>query len=202
MLPASSARRRSASMWWRRGAGAGRWLRSVTTGSASRLVAPRRGAVKRCVVISPATFWPSLKTSFGITTNERQSYGGGLVKGTTYKRCKCPPRFNAAGKRLACPKKHGRWAYALAVPLSDERRVTLGRPQVTRSGFATQEAASAELRQVIQLLEIPDADDDGGRMEIAEMIRDAYRRYRQLPEYDDVRRRFAAGVSLVRHQTT
>jgi integrase len=143
-----------------------------------------------------------LKTSFAITTNERQSYGGGWVKGTTYKRCKCPPRFNAAGKRLACPKKHGRWAYALAVPLSDEGRVTLGRPQVTRSGFATQEAARAELRQVIQLLEIPDADDDEGRMEIAEMIRDAYRRYRQLPEYDDVRRRFAAGVSLVRHQTT
>jgi hypothetical protein len=120
-----------------------------------------------------------------------------MVKGTTYKRCKCPPRFNASGRRLACPKKHGRWAYSLAVPLSDEGRVTFGRPQVTRSGFATEEVASAELRQAIALVEIPDPDDDTGRIEIAEMIRDAYKRYQQLPEYEDVRRRFAAGVSLV-----
>ena len=34
------------------------------------------------------------------------------------------------------------------------------------------------------------------------MIRGNYkRRHRQLPDYDEVRRRFAAGVSLVRHQT-
>ena len=77
-----------------------------------------------------------------------------------------------------------------------------GRPQVTRSGFATEEAAGGELRRVIQLLEVPDVDDDAGRMQIVEMIRDAYKRYRQLPEYEDVRLRFAAGVSLVRHQTT
>jgi integrase len=123
------------------------------------------------------------------------------VKGTTYKRCKCPPRFNASGKRLACPKKHGRWAYALAVPLSETGRTTFGRPQVTRSGFATEEAASAELRRAIALLEIPDVDDDAGRIEVAEMIRDAYKRYQQLPVYDDMRRQYAAGASLVRHQT-
>jgi integrase len=125
-----------------------------------------------------------------------------MVKGTTYKRCKCPPRFNAAGKRLACPKKHGRWAYTLELPLSEDGRATFGRSQVTRSGFATEDAASVELRQAIALLEIPDPDDDAGRMEIAQMIRQAYKRYQQLPEYDDVRRRFAAGVSLVRNQTT
>ena len=49
---------------------------------------------------------------------------------------------------------------ALAVPLSEEGRTTFGRPQVTRSGFATEEAASAELRQAIALLEIPEAEDD------------------------------------------
>ena len=124
------------------------------------------------------------------------------MKGATYKRCKCPPRYNDQGRRLTCPKKHGRWALTLAVPLSDEGRTAFGRPQVTRSGFATQEAASGELRRVIQLLELPEADDDAGRMQIVAMIRDAYRRYRKLPEYEDVRRRFASGVSLVQQQTT
>jgi integrase len=123
------------------------------------------------------------------------------VKGATYKRCKCPPRYNEQGRRLTCPKKHGRWAFVLAVPLSDEGRKTFGRPQITRSGFATQDAASSELCRVIQLLEIPDASDDAGRIQIAEAIRDGYKRYQQLPSYDDVRRRFAAGVSLAQHQT-
>jgi integrase len=125
-----------------------------------------------------------------------------MVKGTTYKRCKCPPRFNDQGKRLACPKKHGRWAYTLEVPLSDDGRSAFGRQQLTRSGFATDDAASAELRRVIQLIEIPDADDDAGRVNVVAMIRDAYKQRQQLPEHDDVRRRFAAGTSLIRHQTT
>jgi hypothetical protein len=111
------------------------------------------------------------------------------VKGAIYKRCLCPRRYNDRGRRLACPKKHGRWAFVLAVPLSDGGRTTFGRPPVTRSGFVTQEAASSELRQVIALLEIPDASDDAGRMQIVAMIRDAYKRYRQLPAYDDARRR-------------
>ncbi len=124
------------------------------------------------------------------------------MKGTTYKRCKCPARYNAAGKRLACAKKHGSWSYVIDVPLSEAGRRTLGRQQVTRGGFATEDSAEAEKRLAIQLLEIPDADDDAGRVQIAQMIREAYRRYRQLPTYDEVRRRFAAGLSLVRHQTT
>ena len=124
------------------------------------------------------------------------------MKGTTFKRCKCPPRFNAAGKRLACPKKHGRWAYVVDVPLSETGRKALRRRQITRSGFATEEVADTELRQVIHLLEIPEGDDDAGRVQVAEMIRDSYKRYQRLPESEDVRRRFAAGLSLVQHQTT
>jgi len=52
------------------------------------------------------------------------------------------------------------------VPLSDEGGKTFGRPQLTCSGFATEEAARTELRHVIQLLEIPDSSDDAGRMQI------------------------------------
>jgi len=124
------------------------------------------------------------------------------VKGTTYKRCKCAPRYNDAGKRLTCPKKHGAWAFALAVPLTDDGRKSFGRPQLTRSGFAREDAAEAELRRAIQLLEIPDPDDDAGRMQVVALIRNSYQGSNCLPEYDDVRRKFAAGVTLVRNQTT
>jgi integrase len=124
------------------------------------------------------------------------------VRGTVYKRCKCPPRYNAKGRRLACPKRHGTWAYVVDVPMSEEGRKALGRQQITRSGFATQTEAATELREAIRLLEIPYADDDAGRMQIAEMIRDHYKRYQRLAAYEVVRRRFAAGLSLVRNQTT
>ncbi len=124
------------------------------------------------------------------------------MQGTTYKRCKCPVRRNAAGKRLACPKKHGTWSYVVDVPLSDAGRREHGRQQITRGGFASQTTAVAELRQAIQLLEIPSTDDDAGRLEIVSSIRDHYRRYQQLPDHADVRRRFSAGVSLTMEQTT
>ena len=124
------------------------------------------------------------------------------MKGTTYKRCKCPARYNAAGKRLACSKKHGTWSYVVDVPLSDAGRREHGRQQITRGGFASQTAASADLRQAIHLLEIPETADDTGRLEIVALIRDHYRRYQQVPDYADVRRRFGAGVSLMVQQTT
>jgi site-specific recombinase XerD len=123
------------------------------------------------------------------------------VKGTVYKRCNCPPRVNRQGKRVACAKKHGSWAYSLEVPLSDEGRKTFGRQQITRSGLTTAEAARAELRRVIQLLELADADDDAGRVQILALVRDGYRRYRELPTYEDVRRRLAAGLAIPHHQT-
>jgi hypothetical protein len=124
------------------------------------------------------------------------------MQGTTYKRCKCPVRRNAAGKRLACPKKHGTWSYVVDVPLSDAGRREHARQQITRGGFASQTLAVTELRQAIRLLEIPGTDDDAGRLEIVSSIRDHYRRYQQLPDYADVRRRFGAGVSLTMEQTT
>src|SRR6266540_4143219 len=120
----------------------------------------------------------------------------------TYKRCKCPARYNVAGKRLACAKKHDSWSYVIDVPLSEEGRRTLGRQQITRGGFASEGGATAAMRRAIQLLEIPDSDDDVGHVQIADLIREHYRRYRQLPEHDDVKRRFVVGLPLVRGQTT
>ena len=123
------------------------------------------------------------------------------MKGMTYKRCRCPARYNAAGKRLACAKKHGSWSYVIDVPLSEEGRKTLGRQQITRGGFAAEDDAAAEMRRAIHLLEIPDPDDDAGHVQIADLIRDHYKRYGQLPEHDDVKRRFVVGLPLVRGQT-
>jgi integrase len=123
------------------------------------------------------------------------------VKGSTYKRCKCPPRSNAQGRRLACSKKHGTWSYVVDVPLSESGRRTLGRQQITRAGFATQDLAEAELRRVIALLELPDRSDDESRLAVADLIRDHYKRYQQLPALDEVKRRLGRGLSLARPQT-
>jgi hypothetical protein len=106
------------------------------------------------------------------------------VKDSAYKRCKCPPRYGTGGKRLACPKKHGSWSYVIDVPMTEPGRQTLDRLQVTRGGFATEDGAEAEKRLAMAFIEIPDADDDAGRVQIAQMIRDSYRRYRRLPVYD------------------
>src|SRR5690348_5329677 len=102
------------------------------------------------------------------------------MKGSTFKRCQCPARHNAAGRRLACTKKHGSWFYAVDVPLSEAGLKAFGRQQIKRGGFASEDDADAELRRAIQLLEIPESDDDTGRVEVAEMIREHYKRYRQL----------------------
>jgi hypothetical protein len=123
------------------------------------------------------------------------------MKGMTYKRCKCPARYNATGKRLACTKKHGSWSYVVDVPLSEDGRKTLGRQQIARGGFTSEDDAAAEMRRAILLLDIPDPDDTG-HIQIADLIREHYRRYRQLPEHDDVKRRFVVGLPLVHGQTT
>ena len=88
------------------------------------------------------------------------------------------------------------------MPLSEAGRREHGRQQITRGGFASQTDAAVELRQAIQLLEFPDTDDDAGRLEIAALIRDHYRRYQQLPDATDVRRRLGAGLSLTVPETT
>src|SRR6266536_3313310 len=125
-----------------------------------------------------------------------------MVKGSTYKRCKCSSRYSAQGKRLACPKRHGTWYYIIDVPLSAEMRAAAGRQYLKRGGFASEVDADAELRRVSQLLELPDYEDDEGRVQLADLIREHYRCYSRLPEYDEVKQRLRVGLSLTRPQTT
>ncbi|MFD0279774.1 hypothetical protein ACFVHB_38600 [Kitasatospora sp. NPDC127111] len=123
------------------------------------------------------------------------------MKGTTYKRCKCPPRYNEAGKRLACSKKHGTWSYVVDIPLTDVGRKEHGRQQLTRGGFTTQHEATDELHQAIRLLAIPELGDDVGRLDILTAVRAHYRQFQQLPDYAETKRRFGAGLSLSLRQT-
>jgi integrase len=37
------------------------------------------------------------------------------VKGSTYKRCKCPAQYDAKGNRKNCRKDHGTWYYVADV---------------------------------------------------------------------------------------
>ena len=123
------------------------------------------------------------------------------MKGATFKRCQCAPRRNAQGKRLACPKRHGSWGYVVDVPLSEDGRKAQSRPRITRTGFSSDEAAAAEMRCAIQLLELPPPGDDAGHLKVAELIREHYKQFGQLPPYDEVRRRFTIGLEPVPKQT-
>lgn len=81
------------------------------------------------------------------------------MKGSTFKRCTCPAKYNARGVRINCPKKHGSWSFIADV---GEDEVTGKRKQVKRGGFKTQddaqEALNALLAKVQQGTYVPDSD--------------------------------------------
>ncbi len=82
------------------------------------------------------------------------------MKGRTFKRCGCPPEYDARGRAKACPKRHGSWTYVVDVgrdPASGQRR------QLKRSGFRTQTEASAALAEVMTEVEDGRYRDDGRR---------------------------------------
>ncbi len=68
------------------------------------------------------------------------------MKGSTFKRCTCPAAYNAKGKRLNCPKKHGSWSYIADVGVDP---VTGKRKQDKRGGFPTQDAAQEALTELL-----------------------------------------------------
>jgi integrase len=85
------------------------------------------------------------------------------MKGSTYKRCPCPPIRDAEGKRVNCPKRHGTWQLVADVEagLGGKRR------QVRRGGFRTQAEAQAALGKV---LEEARTQTDGGRMTVGDYL--------------------------------
>ncbi|AXG79372.1 site-specific integrase [Streptomyces paludis] len=116
--------------------------------------------------------------------------------GTTTRRCSC--RNPATGKNYgrSCPKlsnrRHGTWSV---------RHELTNRPDGTRrefrrSGFESSAEASKELNKVRALLAIPEEDDPAGHLAISDMLETCTKNKEPLPDYDETRRRLAAGQAL------
>lgn len=68
------------------------------------------------------------------------------MKGRVFKRCPCPTKRDANGRRVNCRKDHGSWSYVHDAPdLGDGVR----RRQVMRGGFATSDLAQEALNAAL-----------------------------------------------------
>jgi integrase len=67
------------------------------------------------------------------------------VQGSIRKRCPCPPRRDATGKKIPCTRPHGSWTFVVDVPA----RPGVARRQVTRGGFATKKDAETALAEFL-----------------------------------------------------
>jgi len=67
------------------------------------------------------------------------------VKGSTYKRCKCPAQYDAKGNRRNCRKDHGSWYYVADVGFGPDGK----RRQERKGGFRTADAAEQALSALL-----------------------------------------------------
>jgi len=63
------------------------------------------------------------------------------MKGRVFKRCPCPARRDAKGRRINCRKDHGSWSYVHDAPDTGDGK----RRQVMRGGFSTSDQAQEAL---------------------------------------------------------
>ena len=63
------------------------------------------------------------------------------MKGSTFKRCPCPVRRDASGRRITCSKSHGSWSYKADRPGAGSEK----RRQAVKGGFPTRKTAEAAL---------------------------------------------------------
>ena len=69
------------------------------------------------------------------------------MPGYVYKRCTCPPRVDARGRKLACTKSHGSWNYKVNVS-----RPGGPRRQLVNGGFASKHDAEQALAEVVTMM--------------------------------------------------
>lgn len=67
------------------------------------------------------------------------------MKGSTYKRCKCPAQYDAKGNRKNCRKEHGTWYYVADVGTGPDGK----RKQVRKGGFRTSDDAEKALAALL-----------------------------------------------------
>jgi integrase len=68
------------------------------------------------------------------------------MRGSTFKRCTCPPQTNARGDRIACKLNHGSWFYVVEAgrnPATGRRR------QFRKGGFPTKRDAERALAEAV-----------------------------------------------------
>ncbi|MFI6130279.1 tyrosine-type recombinase/integrase [Micromonospora sp. NPDC051141] len=117
-----------------------------------------------------------------------------MPDGSIFKRCGC--RHPETGKPFGndCPKlrrpnrawssEHGHWTYQLELPPTADG----GRRQLRRSGLPTRRAAADELDHARDLLALAKGDRRR-RTEIGDLLQNAARAKRPLPEVDRIRQR-------------
>ncbi|MEJ8643605.1 Arm DNA-binding domain-containing protein [Streptomyces sp. MS1.HAVA.3] len=67
------------------------------------------------------------------------------MKGSTYKRCKCPAAYDAKGNRRNCRKDHGAWYYVADVGFGPDGK----RKQARKGGFRTADDAEKALAKLL-----------------------------------------------------
>lgn len=89
------------------------------------------------------------------------------MKGSVYKRCKCPVERDAKGRRKACKKAHGSWVFVADLgidPATGKRR------QVRKSGFRTSDDAREELNKHLNAVATGQVAHDD-RLTVADYLR-------------------------------
>ncbi|MEW2426529.1 tyrosine-type recombinase/integrase [Micromonospora sp. NPDC047644] len=125
-----------------------------------------------------------------------------MPDGSIFKRCGC--RHPDTGKPLGndCPKlrrpnrawssEHGHWTYQLELPPAADG----ARRQLRRSGLPSRRAAADELDHARELLALAKGDRRR-RTEIGDLLQNAARTKRPLPEVDRIRQRLRGDGPLV-----
>ncbi|WP_030886605.1 tyrosine-type recombinase/integrase [Streptomyces sp. NRRL F-5053] len=116
--------------------------------------------------------------------------------GAITRRCSCRNPETGKNYGKSCPKlknrRHGTWSI---------RHELTNRPDGTRrefrrSGFESSNDAKEEINKVRALLAIPDEDDPAGHEAISNMLEECAKKKEPLPDYEETRRRLAAGQAL------
>jgi integrase len=122
------------------------------------------------------------------------------VKGSTYRRCFCrdPKTRKPFGSK--CPKlkqkRHGSYSIRQELPpdKDDQRR------SFNRSGYPNSKEAQADLDKVRALLAIPDEEDHPGRIRIGDLL-DSIGEKERIPDFEETKKKFGTGQSLVTNIT-
>ncbi|WP_037870385.1 Arm DNA-binding domain-containing protein [Streptomyces sp. NRRL S-813] len=67
------------------------------------------------------------------------------MKGSVYKRCKCPAQYDAKGRRKNCRKDHGSWYYVADTGFGPDGQ----RRQARKGGFRTSDDVEAALAELL-----------------------------------------------------